>query len=268
MAFMKKQNVDYVPKKSKILSAEQCTKFLLEATDDFLLCKVALVFGLYGACRRDELLRLLISDIEDHGKYILVQLRDTKTHSARSFVVPDSNGDVNPYAIYKKYAGLRPKKISTQRFFLGYRQGKCIAQPAGMHTIGGIPKKVAEFLKLEDADQYTGHCLRRSGASMVAESCGNLLSVKQIGGWKSTKVAEGYVEQSLKSKMEVANMFFPSVDNTRENNLSTLNASNEASTSACLNEVEISKSISDAGLSITGNSRCTISVYLCDHNVC
>ncbi|KAB0790004.1 hypothetical protein PPYR_15705, partial [Photinus pyralis] len=59
IAFMKAQNVNYVPKKSKILSVEDTRKFILEASDDFLLCKVVLIFGLYGACRRDELLKLI-----------------------------------------------------------------------------------------------------------------------------------------------------------------------------------------------------------------
>ena len=61
VAFVKKQNIGYKPKKSKTLNDEQCRKFIMEAPDDqFLLSKVVLIFGLYGACRRDELLKLTV----------------------------------------------------------------------------------------------------------------------------------------------------------------------------------------------------------------
>lgn len=184
MTFMKKQNVNYVPNKSKVLSVEECRKFIMEASDDFLLCKVVIVFGLYGACRRDELLKLTVDDIEDHEKYVLVKLQDT-----RSFIIPDAHESLNPYDIYQKYAKLRPRHVETRRFFLGYQHGKCTIQPAGMHTIGGVPRKVAEFLGLDQPHNYTGHCLRRSGANMVADS----------SGWKSSKGVEG-CNTSLESK--------------------------------------------------------------------
>ncbi|KAB0801953.1 hypothetical protein PPYR_04139, partial [Photinus pyralis] len=124
IAFMKAQNVNYVPKKSKILSVEDTRKFILEASDDFLLCKVVLVFGLYGACRRDELLKLIVDHIEDHEKYALVKLQYTKTHTSRSFLIPDANGSLNPYEIYKKYAKLRPLDVGTRRFFFGIQKRK------------------------------------------------------------------------------------------------------------------------------------------------
>lgn len=40
---------------------------------------------------------------------------------------------------------------------------------------------VAEFVGLDHPQNYNGHCLRYSGASMVAESCGNVITIKQIG---------------------------------------------------------------------------------------
>ncbi|KAB0793454.1 hypothetical protein PPYR_13074 [Photinus pyralis] len=84
IAFMIAQNVNYVPKKSKILSVEDTRKFILEASDDFLLCKVVLIFGLYGACRRDELLKF----IKNMLNYVLLMLErdaffwDTEKESA------------------------------------------------------------------------------------------------------------------------------------------------------------------------------------------
>lgn len=77
--------------------------------------------------------------------------------------------------------------------FFGFREGKRVAQIA---TIGRVPRRVAEFLGLDYPEHFTGHCLTRIGATLVAESCGNILLVKETGGRKSSKV-----EESIKSKM-------------------------------------------------------------------
>ncbi|KAJ3655194.1 hypothetical protein Zmor_014331 [Zophobas morio] len=63
-AYLKRKSTGYQPKKSKCLSRDQIDKFLLEAPDkEFLLMKVALIFGVSGACRCDELSRMLVDDI-------------------------------------------------------------------------------------------------------------------------------------------------------------------------------------------------------------
>ncbi|KAJ8914374.1 hypothetical protein NQ315_017464 [Exocentrus adspersus] len=55
-AFLKRKSEGYKPKKAKVLTLDQIDKFLLEAPDkDFLMIKVALIFGVAGACRGKEL---------------------------------------------------------------------------------------------------------------------------------------------------------------------------------------------------------------------
>lgn len=56
------------------------------------------------------------------------------------------------------------------RFFLGFRNGKCVRQPIGINTIGEFPKRVAAFLCLSYAEEYTSHCFRRSSASVLADT--------------------------------------------------------------------------------------------------
>lgn len=49
-AYLKRQSVGYTPKKSKVLTADQVAKFILEAPDEkWLLTKVILIFGIFGA---------------------------------------------------------------------------------------------------------------------------------------------------------------------------------------------------------------------------
>jgi integrase len=79
-----------VPKKARVLTKEQVEKFLVEAPDDYwLLYKVITIFGIFGACRCDELLSLTVKDVEDVEKYIIVTLRNTKNLTTRSNILYD-----------------------------------------------------------------------------------------------------------------------------------------------------------------------------------
>jgi hypothetical protein len=72
IAFLKRNAVGYEAKKSKVLPREEANTFLKEADDNvYLLKKVALLFGICGACRREELHSLRVGDIVEQGSSIL-----------------------------------------------------------------------------------------------------------------------------------------------------------------------------------------------------
>lgn len=70
--------------------------------------------------------------------------------------------------------------------------------------LGSCPRRIAEFLKLDNSDLYTGHCFRRTSATLLADSGADITVLKRHGGWKSNSVAEGYVESSLQNKKKIA----------------------------------------------------------------
>lgn len=139
-------------------------------------------------------------DIEYKSDTILVSVPKTKTNVPRLFAV------TNPVwtNLIKKYAKLRPDHVNNQRFFLTYHNGRCTTQPIGINKMGQMPKAIAAFLKLSDSELYSGHCFRRSSASHLANRGGDLLTIKRHGGWKSSSVAEGYIDASIKKKIAVA----------------------------------------------------------------
>ncbi|KAJ8972084.1 hypothetical protein NQ317_019640 [Molorchus minor] len=94
---------------------------------------------------------------------------------------------------------------SISAFFLYYKAGKCSSQPVGKNTMGKIPSVVDSYLKLPDVACYTGHCLRRSSATLLADAGVDITTIKRHAGWKSTTVAEGYVENSIENKTKIAN---------------------------------------------------------------
>ncbi|KAJ8967244.1 hypothetical protein NQ317_018144 [Molorchus minor] len=203
IAFLKRTGDGYQAKKSKILTKSEIDRFLSSADDkEFLMIKVGLILGIAGACRTDELVNLTVDDIEDVGSSLIVKIPNTKTKIPLIFVVTDVG---NMLELFRKYLSLRLPHVKHKRLFLYYKAGKCSSQPVGKNIMGKIPSVVASYLKLPDVACYTGHCLRRSSATLLADAGVDITTIKRHAGWKSTTVAEGYVENSIENKTKIAN---------------------------------------------------------------
>ncbi|CAH1381986.1 unnamed protein product, partial [Tenebrio molitor] len=93
-----------------------------KSDDNFLLTKVALIIGIAGACRKDELTNLLLENVKDEGQVFLVQISNTKTKISREFFVTCGGIERNNMVeIIRKYLKLRPQHTDHGRFFVGYR---------------------------------------------------------------------------------------------------------------------------------------------------
>ena len=132
------------------------------------------------AMRCQELLNLSVDDIRDEGAVTIVNVKDRKTRIDGSFhiVNPKDKSSLKlinlcMYAHFK-YASLRPQHINHRRFFIFYKNGKCSTQPRGTNTFGKIPSIIASYLKLPDIKLYTGHCMSRTLATLLAESGADL----------------------------------------------------------------------------------------------
>lgn len=60
------------------------------------------------------------------------------------------------FSIVQKYVALRPKHAKDSRFFLQLRDGKCTAQNIGKNKYCGMPRRIANYLKLSKTERYTG----------------------------------------------------------------------------------------------------------------
>lgn len=188
-----------------------------------LLLQVVLIFGIYGACRCIEITNITVNDIETHINVMIITLRDTKTKIDRTFVVGDAS-----FAVVQKYYALRPVDVKTDRFFFNYKNCKCTKQVIGRHKIAQMPKIIATYLELPHPEQFTGHCFRRSSATILADTGANLITLKRHGGWKSDRVAESYIEESVENKNRITQKISQSISLKR----TTSYEFQEASTSA------------------------------------
>ncbi|KAJ8972915.1 hypothetical protein NQ317_011482 [Molorchus minor] len=150
------------------------------------MIKVGLILRIAGADRTNELVNLTVDDIED-------------TKIPRTFVVTDL--DEICLNCFENTCPFVLPTSSISAFFCTTKQ----ENPVGKEYHGKIPSVVASYLKLPDVACYTGHCLRRSSATLLTDTGVDITTIKRHAGWKSTTVAEGYVENSVKNKTKIAN---------------------------------------------------------------
>ncbi|KAJ8911849.1 hypothetical protein NQ315_012514, partial [Exocentrus adspersus] len=89
LAFLKRQNVGFRPKKSNVFSRKNIEDFLNKAPNNLLPIKVALIIGVSGACRTDELVKMKMLDVPFFEEKISVEIPDSKTHISRLFLITD-----------------------------------------------------------------------------------------------------------------------------------------------------------------------------------
>lgn len=269
VALLKRKSEGYRCKKSMVLTKTNVTTFLQQADDKtHLLWKVALIIGLAGACRREELTNLLIKHVKDEGTCFHFCLPSTKTKIARDFFV--TSGDIagiDMVKLIRKYINLRPDNVKHGRFFLQYRGGKCMKQPVGINSFGVLPKQIASYLHLEHPETYTGHCFRRSSTSLLADSGADLLTVKRHGGWRSNTVAEGYIENSAENKKIISSKILGETENKGKMKENYQLVSSTA-TNSSLNEQNfhvlsnISANVgATSGIHLKDCTSCTINIY-------
>ena len=51
---------------------------------------------------------------------------------------------------------------------------------------------------------HTGHCFRRTSATLLVDGGTDQLTLMRHGGWRSATVAQGYLEDSLCLKLDAA----------------------------------------------------------------
>lgn len=190
-----------------------------------------------------------LNDIDDLGSKLLIKIPDTKTKKPRSFIVNDTYLE-----IYRKYTDMRPIDFNSSRFFFKIANGKGLKRPIGIHQFGKMPQTVATYLKLPNANEYTGHCFRRSSATILVDTGADLTSLKRHGGWKSSTVAEGYIDDSISNKIEVASRIFNKSNVIETSSIDVMSATNSRTTaSGSANHSPLFNSCTNCTINITNN---------------
>lgn len=159
------------------------------------MLQIAAIFGISGGLRTCELVDITMEYIQDRGNYLRVDIPKSKNLEPKYFMI-----DGLFYDTVKTYLNLRPDPCKTDRFLLNFQNGKCTNQPIGKNKAGKFPRAIAEFLGLPNPGRFTGHCFRRTSATILANTGCSIEDIKRHGNWKSTSVAEGYIAESEEHK--------------------------------------------------------------------
>lgn len=184
-------------------------------TSFFHVCRLYLYLEFVERC--DEITNMKVKDVADLGDKYLVSVHYNKNDYPGQFII----GNLF-YNKVKQYISLRLSEQFSDRFFIQYHHGKCIRQPIGRHKIGEVPEHIASYLQLENTKRYTGHCFRRTAATLLSDSGANMQMIKQLGRWRSDIIAQGYIENSMHNRQlifdgitQAANITLPESSTSR-----------------------------------------------------
>ncbi len=68
---------------------------------------------------------------------------------------------------------------ATSRLFREFRGDKFTKTPLGKNNIAAIPSEIATYLKPAEASSYTGHALRVSYTTTLADQDADILELKR-----------------------------------------------------------------------------------------
>lgn len=167
--------------------------------------KVACLIGVHCALRISELAYLDFEDVRVDGPNYVIHIGKSKTDQAgvgHDFIIaPSVLEDVCPCRHISSYIELFDCRSG--RFFkrIG-NNGKPCAQAVGVNKIAKFPQTIADFLGVNG--NFTGHTFRRSSATILADHGASVMQLKRLGRWRSSTVAESYVDSGKKAKTEAS----------------------------------------------------------------
>ena len=116
-------------------------------------------------------------------------------HKTNTFLVP------KPHDIYVTNYLKETNRIG--RVFKNFNKNFTI-QPMGVRTIALVPAAVSKFLNVEGS--FTGHCFRRSAATILAENGATSVQMKTLMNWKGESTALNYIDHTKRSRVNTSGM--------------------------------------------------------------
>jgi hypothetical protein len=96
-----------------------------------------------------------------------------------------------PVALFSLYQQqVHDKEKCDRRLWRRWRNKTFINSPLEKNQIAAVPSKIAAYLQLPNASQFTGHSLRRTSSTILANAGISLVNLKKFGRWKSDSVAQ------------------------------------------------------------------------------
>jgi hypothetical protein len=208
--FLKTLSRTHLKKKAQAFTRDDTFRYLRETSSEGedLVNKLVVLAWYYGGLRGCELVALNWEDLSFAQEGILMKICHSKTDRAGVGTVKllSKLDDISVCPVH--YSTLYKNAVSNAegRLFCQFRQGKVTRMPMGKTKINNIPKDMANFHALPNPSSYTGHSLRVSSATSLADEGATSLVFKRHGRWASDSVAEGYLRKSKAVRTDTAGL--------------------------------------------------------------
>ena len=171
------------------------------------------LLGYAGFLRFDELSHLRLCDITFHQQHLELFIESSKTDQLREgalVVIARTGTNLCPVAMLERYLNLAsvPAGQSDSFLFRGIthtKNGTKLREKGGLSytTIREAVLQKLEAIGL-DRRQYGLHSLRAGGASAAANAGVPDRMFKRHGRWRSENAKDGYIKDSLESRLQVS----------------------------------------------------------------
>ena len=205
---------NHIKKKARVLTLSQVTRVLDdpeifdEANDDHLLWKNLFIFMFFGLLRCCEVTAILFEWVSFESNFVQVNYQQ-KTKTLRkpfSFSIPNHFKStilkyVNQISSANKVKGMAFFQMMNKTFQM--RRGKT----AGRRAVERMAEHIGDALNFEE--ELTTHFVRRTSATLLADTGISLLHLQKAGRWKSAGVCQEYVEDSTNRRTETMKRLLP-----------------------------------------------------------
>lgn len=171
------------------------------------------LLGFAAFLRFDELSKLRLCDITIFGDHMELFIESSKTDQLRQgarVVVARTNTDLCPVGMLERYMSMAHITCDSSDAFL-FRGIINTKNGTRLRDRGGLSYTTVRETVLEkfeaiglDKRQYGLHSLRAGGATAAANAGVPDRMFKRHGRWRSENAKDGYVEDSLTSRLQVS----------------------------------------------------------------
>lgn len=203
-ALLKSYMAGYERKKARAFSHEELMSFFGSGSSTstcWKLKKCAAAISYCGGLRCCELRSLMCEDLTEsqEGWWISYYPGKARGEVSRSrFLVPFDSKDNLGSHVTKYMNCLKEHNICSEDLFktVILKTDNLIPRPMGKNTLAKIGSDIANHLHLDNPEEYTGHCFRRTAAKRAADQGANLVQLKRHFHWSGQNVAMRYIDES------------------------------------------------------------------------
>lgn len=189
------------PEKAPVLSIEQLTQLVAQLNQSSTLSSsrdnALLQIGFFGAFRRSELVAIQwghITFVPEGVKILIPRSKTDPEAMGQLCAIPYGQLPLCPVTALRKWQ--EATGFTGGFVFRAIRHGKCYSEKnLTPKSVGTLIKKYAIKHQWPNAENYSGHSLRRGFATVASQRGASLGAIMRQGRWRHEATVHGYIQE-------------------------------------------------------------------------